>query len=366
MTSKLSPPWISIALISMASLAYEILLMRLFSIIQWHHFAYMVISLALLGYGVSGTFLTIYRNKLLDNYRTVFMSNLLLFGVAISSSFYASQHIQFNIEQILWDVSHFGRLLMVYLLLAIPFIFVANVIGLTLAKFPKYVSRLYGADLFGAGAGGLLIVILLYQYFPEQLVTGLSVLVLATLTVGWLELGMRRQMRLYLLLSLIIVSVLVLLPEPWTKLKISPYKGMMQSLQVTGTNIIDTKSSPLGMVHVVESKTLPFRHALGLSIKSTASIPEQIAVFFDADAMSVITNNTNNQDKTYLEQMTSSLPYHLSKISNVLILGAGGGSDVLQALHFQVESIKAVELNPDERRYRSNLSMLRKKIDSES
>ena len=51
-------PVVSVALISAAALAYEVLLMRLFSIIQWHHFAYMIISLALLGYGASGTFLT--------------------------------------------------------------------------------------------------------------------------------------------------------------------------------------------------------------------------------------------------------------------------------------------------------------------
>jgi len=47
---------VAIAVISASALAYEVLLMRLFSIIQWHHFAYMIISLALLGYGVSGVF----------------------------------------------------------------------------------------------------------------------------------------------------------------------------------------------------------------------------------------------------------------------------------------------------------------------
>ena len=54
-------PWLSIALVSATALAYEVLLMRLFSIIQWHHFAYMIISLALLGYGASGTFISIAR-----------------------------------------------------------------------------------------------------------------------------------------------------------------------------------------------------------------------------------------------------------------------------------------------------------------
>ena len=52
-----APPLLSVALISAAALAYEILLMRLLSIIHWHHFAYMIISVALLGYGASGTFM---------------------------------------------------------------------------------------------------------------------------------------------------------------------------------------------------------------------------------------------------------------------------------------------------------------------
>jgi hypothetical protein len=78
MESKLQlqkPPVLAIALISGAALAYEILLMRLLSIIHWHHFAYMIISVALLGYGASGTFLAISRKRLAGRYGTVFIVN---------------------------------------------------------------------------------------------------------------------------------------------------------------------------------------------------------------------------------------------------------------------------------------------------
>ena len=54
-------PLASIALISCAALANEILLTRFFAIVHWYHFAYMMISLALLGFGASGTFLFIAR-----------------------------------------------------------------------------------------------------------------------------------------------------------------------------------------------------------------------------------------------------------------------------------------------------------------
>jgi len=56
--------WCAVSLVSAAALAYEILLTRLFAIIQWHHFAYMIISVALLGYGAAGTMVTLFRPRL--------------------------------------------------------------------------------------------------------------------------------------------------------------------------------------------------------------------------------------------------------------------------------------------------------------
>jgi hypothetical protein len=48
----------------------------------------------------------------------------------------------------------------------------------------------------------------------------------------------------------------------------------------------------------------------------------------------------------FLDQLTSALPYHLKHAHRVLVLGAGGGMDVLQALYQDTEEIHAVELNP--------------------
>ena len=54
--------------VSAAAIGYELVLMRMLSIVQWHHFAYMVISLALLGYGASGALLTLWRRPLLERF----------------------------------------------------------------------------------------------------------------------------------------------------------------------------------------------------------------------------------------------------------------------------------------------------------
>jgi hypothetical protein len=59
-------------LISAAAIGYEILLMRVLSIVQWHHFAYMIISLALLGYGASGTFIALGKRWLEPRFELAF------------------------------------------------------------------------------------------------------------------------------------------------------------------------------------------------------------------------------------------------------------------------------------------------------
>ena len=111
-------PRFTIMLVSALALGYEILLMRLFSIIQYHHFAYMIISLALLGYGASGTFLVFVRPQLLKYYPHALVANIVLFGVTGVACFLAAQHLLFNPEEILWNYYQWIKLSLLYLLLS--------------------------------------------------------------------------------------------------------------------------------------------------------------------------------------------------------------------------------------------------------
>ena len=104
--------------------------MRLFSIIQWHHFAYMMISLALLGYGISGAFLTLLQRPLLQRFSSSYIINLALFGITASGCFLLAQQVPFNAEELLWDARQIVWLSCTYLLLTVPFFFAANAIGL--------------------------------------------------------------------------------------------------------------------------------------------------------------------------------------------------------------------------------------------
>jgi SAM-dependent methyltransferase len=338
------PPLISIALISASALAYEILLMRLLSITQWHHFAYMIISLALLGYGVSGTFLALVQDRLKGHFQAAFLINATLFGLTALGSFLLVQSLPFNALELLWDLKQPLWLLAIYLLLFIPFFCAANCICLSFSEYPEQLHRIYSFDLLGAGAGAIGIIVLLFLLVPMEALKLVSALgLLSALTASWeFRAGPR-----WLKPALGFGMAILLLPGITPGLRLSEFKGLSQALRVIGARQVDQRSSPLGLLSTVSSPTVPFRYVPGLSLNAPAGPPAQLATFTDGDGISVITRFTGDlAAMEYLDQLTSALPYHLLDQPKVLVLGAGGGTDVLQALYQGASRIDAVELNP--------------------
>ena len=106
-------------------------------------------------------------------------------------------------------------------------------------------------------------------------------------------------------------------------------------------------SSPLGLLTVVSSPTVPLRHAPGLSLNNATEPPAQLGVFTDGDGLTAITAFDGRREPlAYLDFTPAALPYHLLEKPDVLILGAGGGADILLALLHGAATIDAVELNP--------------------
>jgi hypothetical protein len=336
---------LAILLISASAIAYEILLMRMLSIVQWHHFAYMIISLALLGYGASGTFIAISKRWLEPRFELIFSIGGLLFSVTMVACFLLGQRVPFNALEIVWSPRQFINLSIIYLIFFVPFFFAACCIGLAFTFRRSYISRIYFFDLFGAGLGAMLIVGLLFLLSVQQALIVLAILaLLASALMGFTSTA-RRPLIVIQLACL--VALLVGVPQEWRALRISEYKGLSQAMQVVDSNILNVSSSPLGLLTVVESPRIPFRYVPGLSLNTRFEPPEQLAVFTDGDGMSVITRFDGNLEAlAYMGDVTAALPYALLDAPRVLILGAGGGADVLLALYNGAAAVDAVELNP--------------------
>ncbi len=332
-------------LISAAAIGYEILLMRVLSIVQWHHFAYMIISLALLGYGASGAFIAINKRWLQPRFEWVFSTSALLFGITMVACFVLGQRLPFNALEIVWNPRQFLNLAMIYLLYFVPFFFAACCIGLAFTCRRSYINRIYCFDLLGAGFGAMLIMAALFLLAPQNALIMLAILALAASAL--MGIGSAAQRPLIALQAICLPVLLFGLPQDWLGMRISEYKALNQALQVVASRTLSVSSSPLGLLTVVESPRIPFRYAPGLSINTRFEPPPQLAVFTDGDAMSVITRFDGDLDAlAYMGDVTAALPYTLLDAPHVLILGAGGGADVLLALYNGAGRIDAVELNP--------------------
>ncbi len=344
MKSSLAPG-IAVALISAAVLAYEILLMALFSLIQWHHFAFLVVSIALLGFGLSGSILALARTRL-ARYGSDFMaSQALAFALAAPAAYAFAQRLSFNPEELIWDPGHWLRLGLVILLLTLPFLFAANLIGFALDTYRRRQARIYAADLVGAGSGALLLIGALALLPPASLLRAIGLLGCAAGLALWLARPDRSKLRLAALLA--VVAALALYPARWSEPLVSPYKEMSQLLRVTSARVIAERHGPLGLVSVVDPGAVPWRHAPGLSLAARGEPPPQLALFTNAGAPSPITQFGGERDAlAYLDPLTSALPYHVGAPARVLVLGAGGGADVLLALYHGAARIDAIELNP--------------------
>lgn len=342
MTRKeIVPPTFAIFLLSAVALAYEILLVRLFQIIYWHHFAFMIISLALLGYGISGSLITLARDFCLRHYSLLFFVNLMLFGVGSVVTFISVQQIPFNALEILWDSSQWLRFFLTYLLLSLPFLFVANAIALTLLRFDRKIGQIYGADLIGAGVGAVGVIVMLSLFEPESILRSLAVV---GLLAGVPALMLERERLLRAVMLCLAIVLVGLLPDYLLKPKLSEYKGLEQTLLMDGARRIESHSNAMSRVDVVESTRIPVRYAPGLSLQSPSGPPAQLGIFVDGDTMSVIDEAVGMANTGYLAYMSSSLPWFLDRdYERILVLNSGTGSGVVQAAVLGSARIDAIE-----------------------
>jgi hypothetical protein len=335
---------------SASVLAYEILLMRLLSISLWYHFAYMVISLALLGFGASGSFLFLLSRRV---YRNMDAWLVILAGAASLSfplAFSLSQQIGLDPLQLVWQNKEWVRMFATYLVMAVPFLLSGGIVGIILSAAGRDVPRLYAADLLGAGFGCMAIVPALYLGPPWALLPLLSGLVLAG--AGWCCMrttwGRKGILVLPVSGTLILACYVLLPPVP----QIHHTKAFPMTMAFPDARVEAEREGPLGLIHVVGSSLI--REVPGLSLNygldgkgQQGTLPQQKAIFSDGDGVSTITRFKGDLNELeHLDFTTMALPYNVRHPQKVLVIGAGGGADVLLSLRHSALKIVALEANP--------------------
>lgn len=333
---------LAVFLLSAALLAFEVLLLRLFAIEQFHHFAYMVIGVAMLGFGASGTAMVLAARRLEGHEARLFAWAAAGFVVALVAAPAIAEWFRYDATQILFHASQWFALSGVYLALSLPFITGAAAIALALAATPDRVGRVYAANMLGSGVGALLALLLLVLARPQRALAATAVVASLAALVTLLQTPRSRR-RTGAAIGVVAVAVGATLRPPWS-LDLTPFKGLPQVEALAGAQRIGERWGATGWAAAVRAPA--FRHAPGLSLAYTGTIPNQTALFLDGATVGGVTDWRGDPvAAAFLDWLPAALPYAINGVERVLVLGAGDGLDVIVALSHGARDVVAVELS---------------------
>ena len=161
-------PSLAVGLLSAATLAFEILLVRLFAIEQFYHFAYMAIGVAMLGFGASGTLVTLLRHESRLRLQGWFAPAAIATSATLLLAPIVANRIPFDVTQLAFDARQWVNLTFLYLFLALPFAFGGLAILIAIITGAERPGRVYGASFAGAGLGAALAVAVLWIVTPVR------------------------------------------------------------------------------------------------------------------------------------------------------------------------------------------------------
>ncbi|MFO7537129.1 MAG: hypothetical protein R6X32_03615, partial [Chloroflexota bacterium] len=368
--------YLGILLLSAAFLLLELTLIRLFAVQQFYHFAFMAISLALLGAGASGSLLSIWQRRL----NPAGLS--LAFAITAVFAYLLINYVPFDSFSIAWDRRQILYLAIYFLAAAGPFLFGGLLVGGELmaagSKGGGGSHLVYGANLIGSGLGCVLTLPALSAFGGEgALIFSAMVAALAGLAFWWEQNyspprrqerqgtgGNLRALRLLRpcsgqalavkpsavlglsLVAFLLAGLVVLIwPPALFAQQLSPYKTLPTLSQAIDAQHRLTAWDATARVDVVESSTI---HVMpGLSLLSSVGPPPQAALMLDGDGlMPIVGLPPDSEQAVQLAQYTpGGLVYQLRPNSHALILEAGTGMDVWLALAAGAERVTAVEDN---------------------
>ncbi len=328
--------------VSVAIITYQLLLIQVLSISQWYHFAYMIISVALLGFGASGTLLSIFKNTIMNNTRL--FAPLFLwacsFMMVLSLHLTQSSLLAFDSYLVFQDTTHFIKLLITCLIFFLPFLFGALYIGLVFRIHSQSIGKLYFYNLSGSALGGLLLIPLMHWFSPQQ---AIPLVALFPLLGTLLSVSIQKIRWVIIIVFTLLIIILATTRPP--ELFLSEYKSLSKVLNLPETEIIAVKTSPYGLLQAVKSPYL--RYGPGLSFNYQKDNPFDIVIFNNGDFVGPLLPLNNDQSVQFYDYSTKSLPFVISEGKKALVLDAGGGSLASYAAYRGFTDVVAVDSNPD-------------------
>lgn len=346
-------PWLTIALLAGALLAFQVLLTRVCALRLHFHFGFLIISNSLLGIGASGSLLALLDRVWRRNPQLwiAIFSALFVVSLPLSWAYLLTakipEQLKFVVdEQVMW--ADIGKFSLFNLVCAVPFFFGGTAIGLLLSAHAKRVHSVYAADLLGAAVGCLLCPILLWPVGAGGCFA-VTVALACIATITSLPAGGRKLLRpVFAVLALGCLAV-----APWTD-DWFPVPGK-RYLDLTAKHAVEQYGRSLYSQWSVNSRVDVLRMPGGVNYLQSRGqkalampLPRQWWIAQDGDAGTFLTDFGSEPDKReVLKWTTYSASFHLKQGTEpkVCIIGVGGAPDLWAAKVHDPSLIRGIELN---------------------
>jgi predicted membrane-bound spermidine synthase len=340
-------------MLSMSVLLFELALTRIFSIVLWYDYAFMAISIAFFGLGIGSLLTHILKNKVKrEQLPSKILQTTIIFAVSVPIFLVV-------IGNVIPPNIHFIYLF--YLSSSIPFFFAGISMSLIFFAMPKEVSKLYFIDLVGAAAATLMLDPLMQRLGAESVLLSAALLVLGPSLIAALVLSAPSQKKNVsnapIIENKIKLSGIIVLAASAILLAVN-----------TDANILAIKPGENKGLHYQLEKPSEFEHlSTQWNSFSRIDVTRQLhpqdnddddhnngrsralsAIAIDADADTPVFKwNGSSADLVWLKRFMDYLPFEIStQVNNTLVIGSGGGEDVLVALAGGSKKVTAVEINP--------------------
>ena len=336
--------------VSVCVLAFEIEVMRVFSVASWSNFGSMVISIALLGFGCAGTLLTFLSTRVRLHPDMWLISSSFALGPSMAAAHVLAQRIPFNPVLIASDPAQLGWIGCYYVVYSIPFFVGGLFIGATFTVLASQTHKLYFWNMLGSGLGGLLILGLMYALPPESLIypiVGLGVIPALLCCVWWSPVEGRFRLRSQeAVLFCLLTGLCFLLLGRYGGLSVSDFKPISYARKYPDSAEVYSAASPRGEMKVISSSYFHFAPGLSDTASfSLGSMPQNafLGLFVDGNGPMGIMRKLGPDEDRYLDFLPMSAPYLILDKPKVLVLRLGGGAGVHTALHGGAGNITVIE-----------------------
>ncbi len=326
--------FVGLFLLSLATLLLELALTRVLSVSLWYHFGFLVISTALLGFGASGVVLALWE-RLRERSNLDFGLGVcgLAFALCVVFSFWIMQLIPFDPFSVAVDHRQFYFMPIYFLLVALPFFCSGLAISLLLTRGSSEINRLYAFDLVGAGVGCALVAVVIPRF------GGTGSVLLAAFVGGLSAVCFAWPARRTLAVTASLVSLVLLIASTRGE-KVIPIHVSENKLsrRFAGVSPIYSAWNTLSFVQVME-------------FPAQGKEPSGRTMFIDSGTAATGIDDLRPNVRTVIADhpnqvgAESTIAYVGKRDPRILIIGSGGGEQVLEGLKAGASSITAVEIN---------------------